>query len=102
MVGPEFKYSQVEKLALAAVHVMKRLRNYILPRKKIVVAKMNPVRHILSHRIIGDKYSKWIVIFQEFDLEFINAKGNKSLTFVELVSELLDNKEETLISHFHD
>ena len=31
---------------------------------------------------------------QEFDIEFINAKANKSLTFVELVSKLPNNKEE--------
>ena len=57
---------------------------------------MNPMRHILSRRIIGSKYSKWIVILQEFDLEFVNAKAKKSLTFVELVSELPDIKEETI------
>ena len=41
-------------------------------------------------------YSKWIVILQEFDLKFVNTKSNKSLTFVELVSDLPDNKEETI------
>ena len=58
-----------------------------------IVAKMNAMRHILSRRIIEGKYSKWIVILQEFYLEFINAKAKKYLTFVELVSELFDNKE---------
>ena len=33
---------------------------------------------------------------QEFDLQFVNAKAKKYLTFAELVSELLDNKEETI------
>ena len=42
---------------------------------------MNPMKHILSHRIIGGNYSKWIVVLQEFDIEFINAKAKKSLTF---------------------
>ena len=64
------------------------------------MAEMNPMRHILSHRIIGGKYSKWIVILQEFNLEFVNAKTNKSLTFAELVSELLGNKEETIKEEF--
>jgi hypothetical protein len=30
LVGPEIKYSHVEKLALAVVHVVERLRHYIL------------------------------------------------------------------------
>ena len=50
------------------------------------------MKHILSYQVSGGKYSKWIVIFQEFDLEFINAKAKKSLAFLELVSELPDNK----------
>ena len=86
----------VEKLALVVVHVVQRLRHYILPRKMTIVAEMNPMRHILSRRIIGGKYSKWIVLLQEFDLEFVNAKAKKSLTFTELVFELPRNKEETI------
>jgi hypothetical protein len=30
LVGPELKYSHVEKLTLAIVHVTQRLRHYIL------------------------------------------------------------------------
>jgi hypothetical protein len=33
------------------------------------------------------KYNKWIVILQEFDLDFASAKSKKSLVFAELISE---------------
>ena len=33
--------------------------------------------------MIGGKYNKWIVILQEFDLEFVSVKSKKSLTFVD-------------------
>ena len=36
--------------------------------------------------MIGEKYNKWIVILQEFDLEFVLAKSNKSLIFAKLIS----------------
>ena len=48
LLVPEFKYSQVEKLALEVVQVVQRLRPYILPRKKTIVVEMNPIRHVLS------------------------------------------------------
>jgi hypothetical protein len=38
LIGPELNYSHVEKLALEVVHVVQRLRHYILLRKTIVVA----------------------------------------------------------------
>lgn len=37
--------------------------------------------------IAGGKYSKWIVILQECDLEFIKSKSNKSLVFAELLCD---------------
>ncbi len=38
--------------------------------------------------MIGGKYNRWIVILQEFDLEFLSAKSKKSLFFAELNLEL--------------
>ena len=96
LTSPKFRYSQLEKLALVAFHVVQILRHYILPIKKTILDEINPMKHILSHPIIRDKYSKWIVILQGFDIKFINTKAKKSLTFAELVSELPDNKEETV------
>ena len=54
------------------------------------------MRHILSRQIIGGKYLKCIVILQAFYLKLVSAKAKKLLTFVELVSELPGNKEETI------
>ena len=44
--------------------------------------------------MIGGKYNKWIVILQEFDLEFVSAKLNKSLIFAELISNFPSKEEE--------
>ena len=44
--------------------------------------------------MIGEKYNKWIVILQEFDLEFFLAKSKKSLFFVELILDFPNEDEE--------
>jgi hypothetical protein len=51
--------------------------------------------HILTCQFLGGKYSKWIVIFQEFDLEFAKSKAKKSLVFVELICDLPRADEDT-------
>eukprot|EP00253_Pinus_taeda_P014165 PITA_14165 len=88
LIGPELRYSPVEKLALAAVHAVQRLRHYILLRKTFVLAAANPFQFVLSRQVIGGKYNRWIVILQEFDLEFLSAKSKKSMVFAKLISEL--------------
>jgi hypothetical protein len=87
LVGPKLNYSHVEKLALAAVHAVQCLHHYTLLCKTMVVADVNPFQYVLTRRIIGGKYNKWIVILQEFDLNYASAKSKKSLVFAELISE---------------
>jgi hypothetical protein len=88
LFGPELKYSHVKKLALAAVIAVQRFRHYILLRTTTVIADSNPMYHVLTRQVLGDKYSKWIVILQGFDIEFTKAKAKKSLVFVELICAL--------------
>jgi hypothetical protein len=85
LVDHELKYSHVKKLALVAVHVVQRLRHYIFLCKTTVVVDVNPFQYVLTRRIIGGKYNKWIFILQEFDLDFALAKFKKSLVFAELI-----------------
>ena len=81
----ELRYTHVEKIALATIHVVQHLRNYILCQT-LVVAHINPFEFILTRRMIGGKYKKWIVILQDFDLKFVSEKSKKSLIFFELIS----------------
>ena len=43
------------------------------------------MKYVLSCRILGGRYSKWVVILFEFDLIFSTPKAKKSLAFVELI-----------------
>ena len=92
----ELKYSHVEKLALAAVQAVQRFRHYILLRKTTVISDCNPMIYILTRQLLGGKYSKWIVILQEFDLEFEKSKSKKSLVFAELICDFPRVDEETV------
>ena len=83
----ELRYSHVEKLSLATVYAVQRLHHYILLRTMTLVADVNPFQYVLSRRIVGGKFNKWIVILQEFDLDFQSTKSKISLFFVELIAE---------------
>ena len=58
--------------------------------------------YILSQQLLGGKYSKWIKILQELDLEFVKSKSKKSLVFAELLCDLPsssndETSEETIV-----
>ena len=64
LIDVEIRYSHVEKLSLATIHAVQHLRHYILLRQTLVVALVNPFQFVLTRRMIGGKYNKWIVILQ--------------------------------------
>lgn len=53
-----------------------------------MIFECNPMMHILNRQSLGGKYSKWIVILQEFDLVFTTAKSKKSPVFSKLICSL--------------
>jgi hypothetical protein len=89
LVGLELNYSHLEKLALAAVHAVQWFRHYVMFCKNTIIAVVNPFQYMLTWRVIDRKISRWMVILQEFDLDFISTKSKKSVVFAELISELL-------------
>ena len=53
----------------------------------MIVADVNTFQYVLSRQIVGGKFNKWIVVLQDFDLDFQSVKSKKSLVFVELIVE---------------
>ena len=92
----ELKYSHGEKLALVVVQAIQRFRNYILLRKTTIIFDCNLIIYILTKQLLGGKYSKWIVILQEFDLEFEKSKSKKSLVFTKLMCNFPRADTETV------
>jgi hypothetical protein len=62
LVGPELNYSHIEKLVLAAVHVVQWFCHYVLFLKTTVITIVNPFQYVLTRRVIGRKISIWIVV----------------------------------------
>jgi hypothetical protein len=96
LTSTEIKYQHVEKLALVVVQVVQRFRHYILSQKTTVISHCNPMQHILTRQLLGGKYSKWIFILQEFDLEFDRATSKKSLVFAKLICDFPHSATETV------
>jgi hypothetical protein len=92
----EIKYLHVEKLALVVIQAVQCFQHYILSRKTTVSSHCNPMQHILTHQLLGGKFSKWIVILQEFELEFEHTKSKKSLVFAELICDLPHSATENV------
>ena len=70
LLDSETLYSHVENIVLAMVIVVHKFCHYIFLRTTTFYADSNPMYYILTRQVLGEKYSRWIIILQEFELEF--------------------------------
>eukprot|EP00253_Pinus_taeda_P021009 PITA_21009 len=78
------------------VKPVRRQLRQVHPKKVVAIkAKVEKLLHAgfiylvpLTDWLLGGKYSKWIAILQEFDLELKKSKSKKALVFAELLCDL--------------
>ena len=73
---------------LAVVQAVQQFCHYVLFRKTTIIAIVNSFQYVLTQWVIGGNINRWIVVLQEFNLDFVLAKSKKSLVFAELILEL--------------
>lgn len=100
----EIRYSHIEKLVLATFIVVQCFHHYILLCKTTIIVESNPMYYVLTRQGLEGKYSRWIVIPQEFHLEFMKAKAKKSIVFAKLICDLPHSDQEVkdIESYFPD
>ena len=57
LLDSETRYSHVEKLSLATVIAVQKYRAYILLHTTTIYAEYNPLYYVLTHQVLGGKYS---------------------------------------------
>lgn len=77
MVGAEQNYSPIEKLCLALIFALKKLRHYMLAHQIQLIARADPIRYVLSQPVLTGRLGKWALLMMEYDITFVPQKAIK-------------------------
>ncbi|XP_071918830.1 uncharacterized protein [Coffea arabica] len=84
--GPETRYTPAEKLVLALVHVVRKLRPYF-QANNIVVLTDQPLRQILTKPEVSGRMIKWTVELAEHDIGYQPRTAIKAQTLSDFLAE---------------
>ncbi|KAA0055545.1 uncharacterized protein E6C27_scaffold222G00180 [Cucumis melo var. makuwa] len=74
LIRVELNYSPIEKMCLALFFAIDKLRHYMYAFTIHLVAKVDPVKYILSRPVISRRLAKWAIILQQYDIAYISQK----------------------------
>ncbi|GAU49854.1 hypothetical protein TSUD_129960 [Trifolium subterraneum] len=85
--GPELRYLQIEKIALAVIMAARKLRYYFLAHS-IVIRTDQPVKQLLARPDMVGRMLKWSLELAEFDINFESRKALKAQVLADFVVEM--------------
>ncbi|GAU47395.1 hypothetical protein TSUD_372840 [Trifolium subterraneum] len=85
--GPELRYLQIEKIALAVITAARKLRYYFLAHS-IVIRTDQPVKQLLARPDMVGRMLKWSLELAEFDISFESRKALKAQVLADFVAEM--------------
>jgi ribonuclease HI len=85
--GPELRYQQIEKVALALVTAARRLRQYLLAHT-VTVRTDQPIKALLARPDMAGRMLKWSLELSEFDIRYESRKALKAQALADFVAEM--------------
>ncbi|GAU45602.1 hypothetical protein TSUD_285710 [Trifolium subterraneum] len=85
--GPELRYLQIEKIALAVIMAARKLRYYFLAHS-IIIRTDQPVKQLLARPDMVGRMLKWSLELAEFDISFESRKALKAQVLTDFVAEM--------------
>ena len=85
----ETRYQKIERLCLAVVITVHKLRQYFQSHQ-VVVKTDYPIKNVLRKPDLAGRMVAWLVELSEFDITYIPRRAIKSQALADFVLELAD------------
>jgi hypothetical protein len=92
----QLNYSTTEKELLAVVFALDKFRSYLLGSKVLVYSDHVALKYLLFKKDAKSRLIQWIMLLQEFDIEFWDKKGSENVVADHLSRVIVDFNEDVM------
>ncbi|KAI8568356.1 hypothetical protein RHMOL_Rhmol02G0191700 [Rhododendron molle] len=87
MVGPEERYTHLEKTCWALVWASKKLRHYMLAYPVKLISRMDPLKYLFQKSALTGRMARWFLMLVEFELKYVTRKSVKGRAVAEFLAD---------------
>ncbi|KAL0332959.1 UNVERIFIED_CONTAM: Transposon Tf2-11 polyprotein [Sesamum calycinum] len=87
MTPNELKYSPIEKLCLALIFSIQKLKHYFQSHTIHLVSKANPLKYVMAKPVLSDRLAIWYLQLQQFEITYIHQKAVKGQVLADFLAD---------------
>lgn len=84
------------------VFITQKPCHYMLNNKTKLIAKIDPLKYLLSKATLMGHLAKWVMLLSEFDIEYVDRKAIKGQTIANKLVDTPLQGDHPLIEKFPD
>ncbi|GLJ48088.1 hypothetical protein SUGI_1015310 [Cryptomeria japonica] len=98
----ELNYTFIEKACLTVVFASQKFRHYMLAHTIKLVAKIDPLKYLLSKVALTGRLAKWVMILSKFDIHYTERRAIKGQAIADQLAEAPLHEKQTMEIEFTD
>ncbi|KAL0301510.1 UNVERIFIED_CONTAM: hypothetical protein Sradi_6427800 [Sesamum radiatum] len=75
MTPNELEYTPIEKLYLALIFSIQKLKHYFQSHSIHLVSKANPLKYVMAKPVLSDRLPRWYLQLQQFEITYVPQKA---------------------------
>ncbi|KAL0349639.1 UNVERIFIED_CONTAM: Transposon Tf2-12 polyprotein [Sesamum radiatum] len=87
MTPNELKYSPIEKLCLALIFSIQKLKHYFQSHSIHLVSKANPSKYVMAKPVLSDRLARWYLQLQQFEIKYVPQKAVKGKVLADFLAD---------------
>ncbi|KAL0287551.1 UNVERIFIED_CONTAM: Transposon Tf2-12 polyprotein [Sesamum radiatum] len=87
MTPNELKYSPIEKLCLALIFAIQKLKHYFQSHSIHLISKANPLKYVMTKPILSDRLARWYLQLQQFEITYVPQKAVKEQVLADFLAD---------------
>ncbi|XP_060200376.1 uncharacterized protein LOC132628627 [Lycium barbarum] len=87
MTPNELNYTPIEKLCLALVFSIQKLKHYFQAHSVNLISRVNPIKFVMSKPVLSDRLARWYIQFQQFEITYIPQKAVKGQALADFLAD---------------
>ncbi|KAI3446946.1 hypothetical protein Pfo_003611 [Paulownia fortunei] len=87
MTPNELNYSPIEKICLALIFSIQKLKHYFQAHTIRLISKANLLKYVMTRPVLSDRLVRWYLQLQQFEIIYVLQKAVKGQVLVDFLAD---------------